>query len=50
MARTIIRQQWPLRHHPDPSTRRQAKSLIKTHLVLLRLWMPETDLEPQLHR
>ncbi|NRB73264.1 MAG: hypothetical protein HRU46_02790 [Verrucomicrobiales bacterium] len=50
MAKTIIHQQWPLRHHSDPATRRQARNLIKTHLILLRLWMSEADQKPQLQR
>lgn len=38
MARQIIRQQWPKRHHPDPRVRAQAISLVKTHVILLRQW------------
>ena len=36
LAEEIIRQQWPLRHHRDPLLRSQARSLIRTHVVMLR--------------
>lgn len=38
LARQIIRQQWPLRNHPDTMRRAQARSLIRTHVLLLRKW------------
>lgn len=38
LAKQIIRQQWPLRNHPDPRRRGQARSLIRTHVILLRSW------------
>jgi len=38
LAKQIIRQQWPKRHHPDPATREQALTLIKTHVLMLRRW------------
>ncbi len=38
LAEEIIRQQWPLRHHRDPRLRSQARSLIRTHVVMLREW------------
>ncbi len=38
LARQIIRQQWHLRNHPDPRRRGQARSLIRTHVILLRDW------------
>lgn len=38
LAEQIIRQQWPLRHHPDKLVRNQAISLIKTHVVMIRKW------------
>ena len=38
LAKEIIRQQWPLRHHRDPRLRSQARSLIRTHVVMLRKW------------
>jgi hypothetical protein len=38
LAEEIIRQQWPLRHHRDPLLRSQARSLIRTHVVMLRKW------------
>jgi hypothetical protein len=38
LARKIIRQQWPLRNHPDTLRRAQARSLIRAHVMLLRKW------------
>lgn len=38
LARQIIRQQWPLRNHPDTLRRAQARSLIRAHVMLLRKW------------
>ncbi len=38
LAKQIIRQQWPLRHHADPLRRAQARTLIRTHVILLRQW------------
>lgn len=38
VARQIIREQWTKRHDPSPLVRRQAKSLIRTHIHLLRGW------------
>lgn len=38
LAEEIIRQQWPLRHHRDPLLRSQARTLIRTHVVMLRKW------------
>lgn len=38
LAKQIIRQQWPLRNHADPLRRGQARSLIRTHVILLRTW------------
>lgn len=38
MARQIIRQQWNRRNDPNPDIRRQARSLIKAHIFLLRGW------------
>lgn len=38
LAKQIIRQQWPLRNHADPMRRGQARSLIRTHVILLRSW------------
>ncbi len=38
LAKEIIRQQWPLRHHADPLRRAQARTLIRTHILLLRTW------------
>jgi len=38
LARQIIRQQWPLRNHPDKMRRAQARSLIRAHVLLLRKW------------
>ena len=38
LARQIIRQQWPLRHHPEARLRDQARSLIRTHVLMLREW------------
>ncbi len=38
LAKQIIRQQWPLRHHADSLCRAQAKTLIRTHVILLRQW------------
>jgi hypothetical protein len=38
LARALIRQQWPLRHHADPIRRAQARTLIRTHILLLRKW------------
>ena len=38
LAKEIIRQPWPLRHHRDPRLRAQARSLIRTHVVMLRKW------------
>lgn len=44
LAAEIIRQQWPLRHHRDPRLRSQAKTLIRTHVVMLRKWRETTAL------
>lgn len=38
LARQIIRQQWPLRNHPDKMRRAQARLLIRAHVLLLRKW------------
>lgn len=38
LAKEIIRQQWPMRHHPDPLRRAQSRTLIRAHIHLLRLW------------
>ena len=38
LAKQIIRQQWPLRHHANTLRRAQARSLIRTHVILLRQW------------
>lgn len=43
LARKIIRQQWPLRNHADPLRRAQARSLIRTHVLLLRKWAETPD-------
>lgn len=45
LAQKIIRQQWPLRHHPDPARRAQARSLIRAHTLMLRQWRTQ-DLLP----
>lgn len=42
LAKQIIRQQWPLRHHADPLCRAQAKTLIRTHVILLRQWQDDS--------
>ncbi|HRQ91097.1 MAG TPA: hypothetical protein PLA50_20065 [Bacteroidia bacterium] len=44
LAKQIIRQQWPLRHHADPRQRGQARSLIRTHVILLRKWQTFPEL------
>ncbi|MAS92786.1 MAG: hypothetical protein CMO55_06270 [Verrucomicrobiales bacterium] len=41
LAKQIIRQQWSKRHDENPTTRTQAISLIKTHIVMLRQWRHE---------
>lgn len=38
MAKRIIRQQWPMRCHPDPAARRRARNLIQSHVEMLRIW------------
>jgi hypothetical protein len=38
LARQIIRQQWPLRNHPETLQRARARSLIRAHVLLLRKW------------
>jgi len=38
LAREIIRQQWPKRHDRDETIRRQATSLIYTHIEMIRKW------------
>lgn len=43
LARQIIRQQWPNRHHPDPVRRTQARTLIRTHAFMLRQWRLESE-------
>lgn len=43
VAKSIIQQQWGQRHNPDPGTRKRARSLIKTHLILLRKWSGEEE-------
>lgn len=44
LAKALIRQQWPLRHHADPMRRAQAVSLIRTHVHLLRKWESATPM------
>jgi hypothetical protein len=46
LARKLIRQQWPLRNHPDTMRRAQARSLIRAHVLLLRKWS-ETPAMPR---
>ncbi|MEM6915790.1 MAG: hypothetical protein AAF491_04405 [Verrucomicrobiota bacterium] len=41
LALQIIREQWPRRNHPNQAMRQQARSLIKTHIYLLRDWRLE---------
>lgn len=38
LAEQIIREQWSRRNDPNPAIRQQARSLIKTHIFLLRGW------------
>jgi hypothetical protein len=38
LAKRIIRQQWGLRRHPDVAVRRHARSLIQSHVEMLRIW------------